>query len=44
MDDDNPASCDPKKEPAKSSWKKVGIKPTINNMFVELEFTSRTSF
>jgi Metallo-beta-lactamase superfamily len=38
MDDDNPASCDPNKEPAKSSWKKVGIKPNITDLFIELEF------
>ena len=38
MDDDNPASCDPKKEPAKSSWKKVNIKPKITDFFIELEF------
>lgn len=38
MDDDNPASCNPNKEPAKSSWKKAGIKPTITDLFIELEF------
>jgi glyoxylase-like metal-dependent hydrolase (beta-lactamase superfamily II) len=38
MDNVNPASCDPTKEPAKSSWKKAGIKPNITPLFIELEF------
>lgn len=38
MDDVNPANCDPDKEPARSSWKKVGIKPNITDLFIELEF------
>jgi glyoxylase-like metal-dependent hydrolase (beta-lactamase superfamily II) len=38
MDNDNPANCDPKKDPARSSWKKVGIKPNISELFIELEF------
>jgi hypothetical protein len=38
MDNDNPPQCDPTKEPAKSSWKKVGIKPTITDLSVELDF------
>jgi glyoxylase-like metal-dependent hydrolase (beta-lactamase superfamily II) len=38
MDDVNPANCDPKKDPAKASWKKAGIKPKITDMFIELEF------
>jgi hypothetical protein len=39
MDDINPASCDPAKEPAKSSWKKAGIKPKISDISIELEFS-----
>jgi hypothetical protein len=38
MDNVNPASCDPTKEPAKSSWRKAGIKPNITPLFIELEF------
>jgi glyoxylase-like metal-dependent hydrolase (beta-lactamase superfamily II) len=38
MDDVNPANCDPTKEPAKSSWRRVGIKPKITDLFIELEF------
>lgn len=37
MDGLNPPNCDPKKEPSKSSWKKVGIKPTIGELSVDLE-------
>jgi hypothetical protein len=39
MDDDNPPSCNPKQEPAKSSWKRVGIKPVVTDDAVELEIT-----
>jgi hypothetical protein len=39
MDGKNPASCDPTKDPAKSSWKLVGIKPKVTDMFIELEFS-----
>ena len=38
MDNDNPANCNPSKQPAKSSWKKAGIKPKITDLFIELEF------
>jgi hypothetical protein len=37
MDDDNPAECNPNANPAKASWQKVGIKPVINDMFIELQ-------
>lgn len=37
MDDDNPASCDPEKNPAKASWKKVGITPQIGPLSIEIE-------
>jgi beta-lactamase superfamily II metal-dependent hydrolase len=39
MDGANPPSCDPRKEPAKASWKRAGIKPKVTDMFVELEIT-----
>lgn len=39
MDDVNPASCDPKKNPAKDAWKKVGIKPKVTDMFIEVEIS-----
>jgi hypothetical protein len=38
MDGKNPPSCDPGKEPAKSNWKLVGIKPKVTDMFIELAF------
>ena len=37
MDDDNPAECNPNANPAKAAWKRVGIKPVINDMFIELQ-------
>jgi beta-lactamase superfamily II metal-dependent hydrolase len=37
MDNVNPAECYPQKEPAKSSWKKVGIKPKITPLAIEVE-------
>jgi hypothetical protein len=37
MDNDNPPECDPAKEPAKSAWKRLGIKPKINDLSVEIE-------
>ncbi len=39
MDDKNPASCDPKKEPAKSAWKRAGIKPKVTAESIEVEIT-----
>lgn len=36
MDNDNPPSCNPKKDPARLAWKKVGITPKITPMYVEL--------
>ncbi len=38
MDNDNPPDCRPNSAPAKASWKKVGIKPKISNLCVELDF------
>jgi hypothetical protein len=37
MDDENPPSCNPKKDPAKKSWKRVGITPVITPDTVEIE-------
>jgi len=37
MDNENPPDCDPAKSPAKESWKKVGITPTITNNTIEIE-------
>ena len=37
MDDDNPAECNPNANPARAAWKRVGIKPVINDMFIELQ-------
>jgi beta-lactamase superfamily II metal-dependent hydrolase len=36
MDGENPLACDPKKDPAKSAWKKLGIRPQITDLFIEL--------
>lgn len=36
MDNDNPPSCNLKKDPARRSWKKVGITPKVTPMYVEL--------
>jgi glyoxylase-like metal-dependent hydrolase (beta-lactamase superfamily II) len=37
MDGVHTPKCDPTKEPARSSWKEVGIKPKITDMAIELE-------
>jgi hypothetical protein len=37
MDNDNPASCNPKKNPAKAAWKRVGISPAINDFSIEID-------
>jgi hypothetical protein len=37
MDGVNPAECDPEVNPAKAAWKKVGIKPRITDISVELD-------
>ncbi len=37
MDGVNPRSCDPKQEPARGAWKKVGIKPKVTDLFIEVE-------
>ncbi|WP_137045818.1 MBL fold metallo-hydrolase [Pseudolabrys sp. FHR47] len=39
MDGDNPQDCDPKKNPAKASWKKAGIAPKITDLYIELNFS-----
>jgi hypothetical protein len=36
-DDDNPAECNPNANPAKAAWRRVGIKPVIDDMFIELQ-------
>ncbi len=36
MDGVNPATCDPKKDPASSSWAATGIKPKQTSLFTEL--------
>jgi hypothetical protein len=37
MDGVNPAECDPAVNPAKAAWKKIGIKPRITDITVELD-------
>jgi glyoxylase-like metal-dependent hydrolase (beta-lactamase superfamily II) len=37
MDGVNPPNCDPNKDPSKTSWKKVGIKPKVTDLFIEIE-------
>lgn len=37
MDDVNPAECDPTVNPAKAAWKRAGVKPVINDLFIELQ-------
>jgi len=37
MDGVNPAECDPAVNPAKAAWKKIGIKPRITDINVELD-------
>jgi hypothetical protein len=39
MDDDNPPDCDPARNPAKASWKRVGIKPVITDFSIEIDIT-----
>lgn len=39
MDNQPAKDCDPKKEPARTSWKQCGINPKITPLFVELEFS-----
>jgi glyoxylase-like metal-dependent hydrolase (beta-lactamase superfamily II) len=39
MDGVNPPNCDPRKEPAKASWKLAGVRPKVTDMFIELEFS-----
>lgn len=37
MDDKNPSSCNPNKEPAKGAWQRTGIKPRITDLSVEID-------
>jgi glyoxylase-like metal-dependent hydrolase (beta-lactamase superfamily II) len=37
MDNDNPADCNPARNPAKASWQRVGIKPRITDMSIEID-------
>ena len=37
MDGVNPAECDPSANPAKAAWKKIGIKPRITDITIELD-------
>lgn len=37
MDGVNPPECDPETNPAKAAWKKVGIKPRITDIAVEID-------
>jgi glyoxylase-like metal-dependent hydrolase (beta-lactamase superfamily II) len=39
MDGVNPPDCDPRRDPAKRSWRLAGITPRVTDMFVELEFS-----
>ena len=38
MDGVNPESCDPRKPPAASAWKKLGVKPKQTALYVEIDF------
>jgi beta-lactamase superfamily II metal-dependent hydrolase len=38
MDGVNHPDCNPNTNPARAAWKRVGIKPVITDMFIELEF------
>jgi beta-lactamase superfamily II metal-dependent hydrolase len=37
MDNVNPTDCDPKKDPAKTAWEKVGIKPRVTDLSIEID-------
>jgi hypothetical protein len=37
MDGLNPDGCDPDVQPAKGSWKRIGIKPHITDIGIEIE-------
>ena len=37
MDGVNPPSCDPKKNPAKAAWKKLGITPKVTDMSIGID-------
>jgi hypothetical protein len=36
MDGNNPSDCDPEKNPARESWKAIGIKPNITPLEVQI--------
>lgn len=38
MDGVNPPDCDPKQDPAKAAWRRVGITPRVTDLFIELDF------
>jgi hypothetical protein len=39
MDNDDPPECNPNAGPAKAAWKRVGIKPQITDLYIEVEIT-----
>ena len=38
MDGDNPPDCDPRKNPAKAAWRRVGITPRVTELSIDLDF------
>ncbi len=38
MDGDNPPDCDPKKQPARAAWRRVGITPRVTDLSIDLDF------
>ena len=38
MDDVNPPDCDPKKNPARAAWQRVGITPRVTELSIDLDF------
>jgi beta-lactamase superfamily II metal-dependent hydrolase len=39
MDNVNPPECNPSVNPAKAAWKRVGIKPRINSLSIDLDIS-----
>jgi beta-lactamase superfamily II metal-dependent hydrolase len=37
MDGDNPPECDPRVNPAKAAWKKIGVRPVVTATSIEVE-------
>jgi hypothetical protein len=37
MDNMNPPSCNPNKDPAKAAWKRAGLKPQITDFSIEID-------